>query len=280
MSELNLTDAESNDPATGEPVEQAFVYDAAEEELVCASCNPDGSTDAGHVITEAGENGVLRADPKEIWTDRWVGATLPEPTEGEPTSGFALYHPRTVLDNGRTYFNSTSPLVAGDSNGTWDAYQYEPFGTGDCSPSSAAGMVATNDNGCVGLMSSGTDERTSVIMDASAGGDDVFIATFARLSALDHDTAVDVYDARVGGVEAVEEQHPECAGEACQPKGLPPGESPPNSSTFNGAGNVNQKPRKHCKKGQKKVKRHGKVRCVKKHKKKHHKQSSESGRGA
>jgi len=281
MSELNLTGAESNDPATGEPVEQAFVYDAAEEELVCASCNPNGSTDPGHVVTESGENGVIRADPKEIWTDRWVGATLPEPSEGEPTSGFVLYHPRAMLDNGRAYFNSTNALVSGDSNGTWDAYQYEPFGTGDCSASSTSGMVATNDAGCVGLMSSGTDELTSVIMDASASGDDVFIATFAQLSALDKDTAVDVYDARVGGVAAVAEQHPECAGEACQPKGLPPGEPAPGSSTFNGAGNVNQKPRKHCRKGQKKVKRHGKVRCVKKHQKhKHHKQSSKSGKGA
>jgi hypothetical protein len=280
MSELNLTGAESNDPATGEPVEQAFVYDAAEEELVCASCNPNGSTDTGHVVTESGENGVIRADTKEIWTNRWVGATLPEPSEGEPTSGFTLYHPRVMLDNGRAYFNSISPLVSGDSNGTWDAYQYEPFGTGDCSPSSTSGMVATNDMGCVGLLSSGTDELTSVVMDSSASGDDVFIATFARLSALDNDTNVDVYDVRVGGVAAVVEQHPECAGEACQPKGLPPSGSPPNSSTFNGAGNVNQKPRKHCRKGQKKVKRHGKVKCVKKHKKKHHKQSSKSGRGA
>jgi len=65
-----------------------------------------------------------------------------------------------------------------------------------------------------------------------------------------------------------------------QPKGLPPSEPPPNSSTFNGAGNVNQKPRKHCRKGQEKVKRHGKPKCVKKHKKKQHKQSSKSGRGA
>lgn len=286
MSERNLTGAESNDPETGEPVEQAFLYDAVEEELVCVSCNPNGSTAAGHLVAEnASEGGVISPDPKELWAGRWVGATLAEPSEGEPTSGFALYWPRTVLDNGRTYFNSTNPLVSSDSNGTWDVYQYEPFGTGDCGPSAASGMVATTETGCIGLISSGTDALPSLFMDANASGDDVFLATFARLSALDNDDIVDIYDARVGGVKAVAEQHPECAGEACQPKSLPPSESAPNSSSFNGAGNLKTKPRKHCKKGQRKVKRNGKTKCVKakKHKKHKHKKqqkSSRTGRGA
>ena len=47
-----------------------------------------------------------------------MGATLPEPTEGEPTVGYALYHPRAALDNGRVFFNAVGPLVVGDSNGT------------------------------------------------------------------------------------------------------------------------------------------------------------------
>lgn len=280
MSERNLTGAESDDPKTGEPVEQAFLYDAVEDDLLCLSCNPNGSTDPGHLVAkDTSEGGAVLPDPKQLWAGRWVGATLPEPAEGEPTSGFALYWPRTVLDNGRTYFNSTSPLVSGDSNGTWDAYQYEPFGIGDCDPSAGSGMVATNGAGCVGLMSSGTDNLLSVFMDASASGDDVFLVTFGRLSVLDTDDTVDVYDARVDGVEAVVEQQPECAGEACQPKGVPPGASAPNSSTFNGAGNLKSKPPKHCKKGQRKVKRHGKTKCVKakKHKKQHKRARAQGG---
>ena len=55
-------------------------------------------------------------------------------------------------------------------------------------------------------------------------------------------------------------------GEACQQRGSPPGETVPNSATFNGAGNVKAKPKKHCPKGKKKVKRHGKVKCVAKKK--------------
>jgi hypothetical protein len=211
-------------------------------------------------------SGVLFPDRQEEWPGRLVGATLPEPSEGENTVGFALYWPRAVLDNGRTYFNSFNPLVNGDSNGTWDAYQYEPFGAGDCGPSAGSRVVETTETGCVSLISSGSDSQPSVFMDSSLSGDDAFFATFGRLSPLDTDSAPDIYDARVNGIQAVAEQHPECSGEACQQRGLPPDESAPNSSTFNGAGNVKSKPRKHCRHGKKKVHRKGKVKCVPKKK--------------
>jgi hypothetical protein len=262
MSEQNLAGVESPDPETGEPIEQAFRYDALEDELVCISCNPSGATESG---TEIGEGtagiGIINPDPKGLWENRKLGATFPEPAEGEPV-GFTFYWPRAVLNNGRAYFNSASPLVTGDSNGTWDVYQYEPFSLGDCNSSAGSGMVATTASGCVSLISSGTDSQSSVFMDASDTGDDVFFATFARLSAADVDSVVDVYDARVNGVKAVVEQHTECAGEACQERGAPPGDVAPNSFSFNGAGNVKQKTHKHCKKSQRKVKRKGKVKCV------------------
>ncbi|HVD39354.1 MAG TPA: hypothetical protein VNC15_11030, partial [Solirubrobacterales bacterium] len=163
------------------------------------------------------------------------------------------------------------PLVAGDSNGTWDVYQYEPFGVGDCEPQPASAMVATTETGCVSLISGGTDPLPSVFLDSSQSGDDVFLATFARLSALDADTDVDVYDARVGGVKAVVVQPTPCTpAQDCQQRGQPPGYETPKSATFDGPENVTQKPPRHCKKGQRKVRRHGKVRCVaKKHR--HHK---------
>jgi hypothetical protein len=281
MSERNLAGTENNDPETGEPVEQAFLYDSTADELICVSCNPNGATDPGHLVakntTEGG--GVVFPDRQGLWSDRLVGATLPETTEGEPTVGFVLYWPRAVLDNGRTYFNSFNPLVTGDSNGTWDAYQYEPFGAGDCEPSSGSGMVATTETGCVSLISSGSDSLPSAFVDSSESGDDVFFLTFGRLSPLDNDEAPDIYDARVNGVQAVVEQHSECSGEACQQRGLPPNESTPSSSTFNGAGNLKQKRHKHCKKGQRKVKHHGKVKCVKVKKgKKQRKSAQRQGR--
>jgi hypothetical protein len=265
MSEKNLGEVESPDPETGQPVEQAFRYDSVEDELVCISCNPSGGTDSGTEIAEGAPGfGIINPDPKSLWEDRRLGATLPERAEGEPV-GLTFYWPRAVLDNGRAYFNSASPLVTGDSNGTWDVYQYEPFGVGDCAPSAGSGMVATTAAGCVSLISSGTDGLPSVFMDAGDTGDDVFFATFAQLSATDTDSVADVYDARVNGVAAVVEQHTECAGEACQQRSAPPGVVAPNSSSFNGAGNLNVKPRKHCRRNQRKVRRKGKVKCVPRH---------------
>jgi len=270
MSEQNLAGVETPDPDTGEPAEQAFRYDATEDELTCISCNPSGATD--RVVEGATESGSLFPDVAGLWAGRRVGATLPVGFEGEPTSGYLLYSPRAVLDNGRAYFNSISPLVTGDSNDNWDAYQYEPFGVGDCNPSSGDEMVGTTESGCVALISSGTDSQPSVFMDASESGDDVFFATFGRLSALDTDTIVDIYDARVNGVKAVVEQHVECTGEACQQRGLPPAAPAPGSSSFNGRGNLKVKPAKHCRHNQKKVRRKGKVKCVPRSKKGgHHK---------
>jgi len=267
MSEEKLAGSETADPESGQPVEQAFVYDATEDQLICISCNPSGAADPGHQFPKgATEGSVIFPDRQGLWTGRLVGATLPEPNEGEAAVGFTLYWPRAVLNNGRAYFNSTNPLVIGDSNGTWDAYQYEPFGTGDCTPTAGSGMVATTETGCVALVSSGSDSLPSVYMDASASGDDVFFATFDRLSPLDTDDIVDVYDARVDGVKAVVEQHPECSGEACQQRGLPPSNSAPGSATFQGAGNIKAKPHKRCRHGQRKVHRKGKVKCVPKKK--------------
>jgi hypothetical protein len=282
MSERNLAGSETADPETGKPIEQAFQYSADEDQLVCISCNPSGATDGGRVIARnPTEGGVISPDIWGLWSKQLVGATLPETNEGEPELGFAVYSPRGVLDNGRAYFNSVSPLVNGDSNGTWDAYQYEPFGVGDCQPSAGGKMVATTETGCVSLLSSGTDSLPSVFFDASVSGDDVFFATSGRLSALDTDTEADIYDVRVGGVEAVvAPPTTECSGEACQQRVLPPAESAPDSSSFNGAGNVKSKPRKHCKKGQKKVKRHGKVKCVKAKRHKKQGKSTQTGRRA
>ena len=264
MSERNLTGAESADPATGEPVEQAFLYDAIEDELRCISCNPAGSTDSGYQIAAGvSDGGVILPDPMGLWSGRWVGATLPEPTESEPSVGYAFYHPRAVLDNGRAFFNSVAPLALADSNGTWDVYQYEPFGVGSCTPaSSSASTAVSQEGGCVGLFSSGADDEPSVFMDASESGGSVFFATFAQLSVLDKDDIVDVYDARVNGVAAVAEPNVECLGEACQPAAVVPNDPTPASTAFKGQGNVKPNVRRRCAKGQRKLRRKGKVRCV------------------
>ena len=118
---------------------------------------------------------------------------------------------------------------------------------------------------------------------ADEAGDNAFLFTYSPLVAQDTDSLADLYDARVGGGLAAQQagETPPCdldAG-ACQgPATSAPGAQSPATPSFQGEGNVTPKQAKRCPKGKRRVKRHGKVRCVAKrhhkrhrhHKRKHH----------
>jgi sugar lactone lactonase YvrE len=255
MSELSLTGADNHEAASDEPVEQAFRYDAQSGEIVCVSCNPNGASPNGQEL-----GGGQMVDRAGLWSGRWVAAVLPEPTnKAEDPS---LYRPRSVLDNGRVFFNAIDSLVPADSNGEWDVYQYESTGVGDCTVSSGGASTTRSEGGCVSLLSSGTAEEAAAFLDASASGDDVFFLTPAKLSVTDFDTELDVYDARVNGVPAVLEPSNECLGEACQPAAAVPNDPTPASAGFRGQGDPKPNARKRCAKGKRLVRRKGKARCV------------------
>ena len=218
-------------------------------------------------------------DPNGLWRGRQMAATLPEVAQTEPF-GLSLYRSRAVLDNGRVFFNAVDPLVAGDSNGNWDVYQWQPVGVGSCETDTSTASASRQGPGCVGLISSGTSEGDAGFLDASASGNDVFFMTRGRLSVLDTDDEVDVYDARVDGIAAVLEPIQECAGEACQPASAPPNDPTPASEAFRAP-----EPQKPCRKGQRKVTQGGRTVCKpkkqknKKHKKQNKKkQAGKSGR--
>lgn len=148
----------------------------------------------------------------------------------EPTAS-AVQMRRWVSEDGdRVFFESEAPLVEQDTNGARDVYEWEPAGAGEC--------VETE--GCIYLLSGGV-ETTAFFADASANGDDVFIATRQRLTVEDENELVDLYDARVDGARAV--TPPECTGTGCQ--GVPaqaPIFATPSSVTFNGVGNFTAPP--------------------------------------
>jgi hypothetical protein len=256
-SERSLTAAENRNDSD-EPTTQAFLYDAETGQLTCVSCNPSGAAPVGERLPFKVN---FPPDPARLWVKRWVAATLPEAPETEG-QGRSLYHPRTVLDNGRAFFNSVDPLVPADSNGNWDVYQYQPLGVGGCSEGTSGAAVARSGNGCVGLISSGTSEGDAGFLDTTPSGSDVFFVTRGRLSALDFDDETDVYDARVNGIAAQLPSRPECQGEACQPPALAPDNPTPASTAFEGAGNVKPNARKRCPKAKHRVRQGGKVRCV------------------
>jgi hypothetical protein len=268
MSQRSLTGEENEDASTGEPVERVFQYDAERDRLACVSCNPTGASPRG-------QQGLSRnIDKQRLWEGASVSAALPQTiaSAGQQLDRYAVYQPRTVLNNGRVFFHAYGDLVPGDSNRNWDVYQYEPFGMGSCDAASTGPAISRSDEGCLSLISSGTAEKESSFIDSSASGDDVFFLTLGRLSALDKDTVLDVYDARVGGVAASVMPASECAGADCRLNTVQPSHSAPAAETFRGPGNA----KKRCPRGRHKVQRHGKVRCVRHRHRHHHKPRTRS----
>jgi len=264
LSARSLTGYDNHDASSGEPVQEAFRYDAVADTLVCVSCNPTGGRPDGEFRPESKLNDPL--DPSGGLKNKWVAAALPVGRISAHTSAtqqYSLSRPRAVLDNGRVIFNAVDGLVPADSNGNWDVYQYEPSGVGDCSASSGGPSTAYSAGGCVSLMSSGTGEEEAVFLDASVSGDDVFFLTQERLAVTDVDGEYDVYDARVDGVPARLETSSQCQGEACQPAATAPNDPTPATATYQGPGDPKPKakPRKRCAKHKQRASRKGKARC-------------------
>jgi len=195
--------------------------------------------------------------------------TLMDVSVGLGVSQLTSHQNRVITDDGRhVFFSSSQPLVPEDVNGRFDAYEWAADGTPGCEQA----------NGCVSLLSSGTDASDSYYMDASADGDDAYIYTRQRLVGWDVDSAYDIYDVRVnGGFPDPPAPPRQCAAGECQ-GGAPaaPPLAPIGSDAFTGLGNFpvaapapkprgKPKPKPlRCKRGQVKKRVHGRVRCVRK----------------
>jgi hypothetical protein len=215
---------------------QVYLFDAAAGRLTCLSCIP----------TETAPTGEAR-----------LQTLSKNPEDPEPLSWFVPVH-NLRADGRRAFFESTEPLVAADTDGLKDVYEWEEQGVGDCA----------QPGGCLNLISSGHSGLTNYIYGVSASGDDVFFSTSDLLLPEDAEATPSIYDARVnGGFPPPPAAAGECLGEACQPAAVAPNDPTPGSSSFEGFGNVPGS-RPHCRK----VKRHGKTRCAKKrnHKHRHH----------
>ena len=168
----------------------------------------------------------------------------------------APHQARYLSDSGRLYFDSEDSLSPADTNeGAEDVYQYEPGGVGDCKEA----------QGCVDLISAGSEAEDSNFLAADATGANVFFTTRDRLRARDRDDLIDLYDAREdGGIAAeTETSRAECQGEACQPAPVVPEAPNLGSAALRGGGNLGKAPRKpRCPKGKRRVRRKGRFRCV------------------
>jgi hypothetical protein len=238
MSERSLTGYDNRDASSGQPDEEVFEYDEATDQLSCVSCDRTGVRPAG-MLDEGPPSSLV--DESGAWAGRWLAASLPvwTPYGNAKYSLQDSYPSRALADGGRLFFDSPDALVASDTNGKEDVYEYEPDDVGSCAQPA----------GCVSLISSGTSSEESVFLDASETGDDVFFLTGARLTAQDVDTSPDVYDAHVcsSAVPCVQEpvSSPPClSGDSCKaaPSPQPAIYGAPASATFSGAGNVPSPP--------------------------------------
>jgi len=191
---------------------QAYLYDAVADTLTCASCNPTGSRPLG---------------PTELpgWTNPYEG-------------------PRYLsADGSKLFFESRDALGPADQNKRRDVYEFERAGSGSCE-AEGPGYDPTS-AGCLFLISTGTDDDDSFLIDASADGRDVFLSTRSVLTGWDTDGNYDVYDARIGGGFPEPNPQPLCLAEACKPALPPaPATSAPATPSFQGPGDAVHKPKK------------------------------------
>jgi hypothetical protein len=92
-----LTPFDNTDAKTGQPASEVYLYDAASEQLSCASCNPSNALPIG-----------------------------PSRITGTGTGGNPFDMPRNLsADGNRLFFESQDALVPRDTNDKFDVYMYE-----------------------------------------------------------------------------------------------------------------------------------------------------------
>ncbi len=173
-SALKLTEYDNTiGPACEFGCVEIYLINTEDGEIICASCRTDGQPPTGNA--EMGQQGG------------WA-----------PISRHAV---NSVTNDGRVFFDTPDPLVAADSNGVRDVYEY--------------------DAGSQRLISTGSGNGSSVFAEATPDGSDVFFITTQRLVAQDKDDNADLYDARVGGGIPGQNRVPESNGCELELCGLP-----------------------------------------------------------
>jgi hypothetical protein len=199
----------NNIPLNKEPVVEVFVYSADDGQLVCASCSPTGVPPSLSPEASPEETRLPESADSYTYMRRWMSP-----------------------DGGRVFFDSEQPLVPQDTNGVQDVYEWEREGEGSCT----AQAVSPRNHGCVFLLSGGSSQGFSFLVDADVTGENVFFEHEGPLGQMQAPgDRYQLYDARVGG--GFIQTSLACVGAACQ-AGLPPQPSfsSPASVGFAGVG--------------------------------------------
>jgi hypothetical protein len=138
---------------SGPACAEVFLYDAAANQLKCASCNPSGARPVGNSSIPTWNN-------RQAF-DRW------------PAS---VYQPRYLSpDGGRLFFNSSDAILPHDTNGQQDVYEYEGekvyLISSGTSPSESAFADASADGSNVFFTT-----RSQLLAQDMDGGEDLYDA--------------------------------------------------------------------------------------------------------
>lgn len=242
-----------------EGVPELYRYSAETGKLACVSCPPSGE--------EVGKGFSLGS------------VSFPEPLSPVIASVAMVASRNFSSDGNRAFFETSEALVPGDTNGSGqakcpgigaeltpaclDTYEWEAPGVGSCEEGGTD--YSPLNEGCIYLVSTGKSPYPSYFADASENGNDVFFFTRQQLVGQDKDELQDVYDARVGGGLASQNEVPPVpceATDACHGQlQTPPAEATPTTPQFVGPGNAvpkhkAQKKKKHKAKKHKAKKKH------------------------
>jgi hypothetical protein len=189
---------------------EIFVFDALDQSLDCASCDPSGRPPTASIQFDAvGTYAYLPVSSAATFMHRWIDAS-----------------------GTQAFFDSSQPLAGGDGNGTQDVYEWEAEGGPSCP------TATSRYGGCVFLLSGGQSQDWSFLVDSDESGENVFVVHRGPLGgAGPRDDKSHLYDVRVNGGLASSSLG--CTGTGCQ--GVPPAApifATPASVTFNGVGNL------------------------------------------
>jgi hypothetical protein len=186
---------------------------------------------------------------------------------GSPVESTTLI-PNVTEDGSEVFFQTEAALLPEDANSVYDVYAWQAQGKGGCA-------VAA---GCLALISSGQGDNPSFLYSMTPDGRDVFFSTREKLVSADIPGSPSLYDAREGGGFPARVEEEPCHGDACQGEGAPVPVLPAVRTDVPNSGNVPARPKRRCPKGKRKVRRAGKVRCVKPRQAKR-RQGGKGGRG-
>jgi hypothetical protein len=197
----------SVEPLTGYDNRQAVLEDGERTQVADHEVFEYSAETGGLVCASCDPGGA------EPLGSAFIGASLSE------RASTPFHQPRSVSDDGsRLFFTSPDPLVPGVAGGADKVFEYE--------------------DGAPQLISGTQPGGVDVFLDASASGDDVFLATRERLAPTDADELVDVYDARVDGGLPLSAPPVGCQPSGCQRSPEPaPTFAVPASASFTGLGN-------------------------------------------